>query len=351
VPAESKGMDRMIFFDPKQENERAPAFLADSLIKVDRDRMTICLVPDLKKAKGAPTEFAAPKGSGYVLLELKRSSPKADPKPADPFRELMVKDGFTPIPLEDVHGRRVMTAKGGGDAIRLILNTGSNTSEFDRKWLAKEGIPQFGTIGTTGGGTVDTYIMPGMTFGKYDSRGAWMKVYGAGMDASAVNRGLAEQKKPPVQGSLGNLELLTGSAVIDFATNILYMRPIKQKLAPELEGKWAGVAWESEGNKGPYKPGDSAIEFKDGMLRFATKDGAAEWDYHLQDLGNRYQVGLFAPGKDALADKFKYESTGLLKRSGDRLTMVMQRGTRKMPMTFAAPPGSGFLIVEYERSK
>ncbi len=350
VPAEKKGLYRMVFFDPKQEDDRAPAILADSLIKVAGDRMTVCLVPDVKKAKRAPTEFAAPKGSGYVLLELKRTSQKADSKTADPLREIMVKDGFTPVPMEELNGQRIVMAKANGTAFQLLVETGESTSTFDSTALSKWGAKRIGSIGTLDGGSTGTFLLRGPTLGNYNTRQAWMVIYGMGDGPANLNQAPAAQKQS-LHGQLGNTELLTGSAVIDFTTNTMYMRPIKQKVMLELEGKWVGVAWESGGNKGPYKPGDSAIEFKNGKLRFAAKDGAAEWDYHLQDLGNRYQIGLFSPGKDALAEKFKYEGTGLLKLSGDKLTVVMQRGTRDMPMTFAAPPGSGFLIVEYERSK
>ena len=159
-------------------------------------------------------------------------------------------------------------------------------------------------------------------------------------------------KLPRFQGYLGNLDLLTGSAVIDFGTNTLYLKPIKKTLWPQLEGKWVGMAWESEGQKGQYKPGDAAIEFKDGRIRFVTKDAAAEWGFHLRDEGDKYRVGLFDPKADELADKFKYASGGLLKLADGKLTLVMERGqVRKEPTEFTAPAGSGLLLVEYERAK
>jgi len=140
--------------------------------------------------------------------------------------------------------------------------------------------------------------------------------------------------------------------VIDFGTNTLYLRPIKETLWPQLAGKWVGVAWESNGKKGRYAAGDAAVVFKNGRVRFVTKNAAAEWGFHLYDQCDKYRVGLFDPKTDVLADGFKYASGGLLKLSGGNLTLVMERGqVRKEPTEFAAPAGSGLLLVEYERAK
>jgi hypothetical protein len=153
-------------------------------------------------------------------------------------------------------------------------------------------------------------------------------------------------------GLLGNQELLNGSAVIDLGTNTLYLRPVKETLWPQLAGKWVGVAWESEGRKGRYQPGEAAVEFKGGRVRFTTPDGVNEWGLHLRDEGFGYGVGLFDPRADEFADGFRYSSGGLLKLAGDTLTLVMHRGkVREEPTEFAAPAGSGLLLVEYKRAK
>ena len=190
----------------------------------------------------------------------------------------------------------------------------------------------------------------GLTLGGYDTRRAWAEVYGQGFDLAGVNKFLAEQKRRPIQGVLGNLDLLNGSAVIDFGTNTLYLRPARETVGPQLEGKWVGVRYEFDGQKGRYAPGDGTVEFKGGRVRFTTRAGTKEWGFHLRDEGDRYRVGLFDPRADELADGFGYSGSGLLRLAGGTLTLVMERGGKE-PTEFAAPKGSGLLLVEYERAK
>ena len=192
----------------------------------------------------------------------------------------------------------------------------------------------------------------GLRIGGYDTRRAWVAGYGAGFDLTGMNEFFTAQKRRPIQGLLGNFDLLNGSAVIDFGTNTLYLRPVRETLWPQLAGKWVGVAWESDGQRGKYAPGRAAIEFKDGKVRFTSSNGLDEYGFHLRDDGLAYQVGLFDPKADELAAGFKYASTGLLKVAGGTLTLVMQRDQiRKEPTEFAAPAGSGLVLVEYERAK
>jgi hypothetical protein len=192
----------------------------------------------------------------------------------------------------------------------------------------------------------------GLTFGGYDTRRSFAMVNGFGVDLSGMNKILTEQKLPPFHGLLGNLDLLSGSAVIDFGTNTLYLRPVKATLWPQLEGKWVGVTWESDGQKGQHNPGDGSVEFKDGWIRFTTPGGETkEWGFHLRDEGDRYRVGLFNPKIDELADDFKYSRHGLLKLAEGKLTLVIQQDAGKEPTEFAAPKGSGLLLVECKRAR
>jgi hypothetical protein len=351
------GVDKVILFDPKHEGKRVTEILAGGLIKVVGGRMNACVALDVKKAKNPPTEFAAAKGSGLVLLELKHTSPGvADKKTADPLRELMARNGYTAVPMETIPGgKRVVNARAGRHTLRLGVDTGASMSGFDRAELDKWEAERLGKMEVEGlGGRVEVeeIHLRGLTLSKYDTRRAWAVVQGGAFDLAELNRALAERKLLPIQGVLGNLDLLTGSAVIDFGTNTLYLRSAKDTIWPQLDGKWVGVRYESNGKKGRYTPGNAAVEFKDGRVRFTTRDGTAEWGFHLRDEGLAYRVGLFDPKANELADGFKYSSTGLLKLDGGTLTLVMQREQIRKKLTeFAAPAGSGLVLVEYERAK
>ena len=339
-------------FDPKQDGNAEPEFEAGGRIKVKDGVMTLCL--NLGKGKDFPAGFSAPKGSGYVLLELKRTSDAQ--KPSDPLRDQLLKEGYTAVPLDrEPDGTRMTAGRVGEHDLRLMVDTGATVTAFDTALLNKLGAKRMGaTEGHAWTGKVKGEMVGfrGLRIGGYDTRRAWVAGYGAGFDLTGMNEFFTAQKRRPIQGLLGNFDLLNGSAVIDFGTNTLYLRPVRETLWPQLAGKWVGVAWESDGQQGKYAPGRAAIEFKDGKVRFTSSNGLDEYGFHLRDDGLAYQVGLFDPKADELAAGFKYASTGLLKVAGGTLTLVMQRDQiRKEPTEFAAPAGSGLVLVEYERAK
>ena len=252
-------------------------------------------------------------------------------------------------------GNRFVLARIGNDHLRLMLRTGQTASAFDTAGLDKWGAVRLGKMQVDGLGnnaTAEMLRLPGLRIGEYDTRQTWAVLNGHELNMAGLNVLLARQKRKPIQGVLGNFDLLNGSAVIDYGTNTLYLRPIKKAVEPQLEGKWVGAAWEFDGNKGKYAPGDAAVEFKNGRLRFVTKDGAADSEFHVRDMGDRYMLGLFDPKTDVLADGFMYSSTGAIRLADGKMTLVMEKGQLRMaPIGFAAPKGSGLLLVEYVRAK
>jgi hypothetical protein len=347
--------DYLLLIDPKRDRDLS-SIEGGGRVKVKDGVMTLCLLLETDKPRDLPTAFAAPKGSGYVLLDLKRTDTDAPKPPADPIRDLLLKGGYTAVPLaREADGTRVATARARSYDLRLVVDVGTTVSRFGAMGLSKWGAERLGKVDVEGLGEVESaekIRLRGLMLGRYNTRRAWAVVNGCEYDLAEVNQLFAEQKRKPIQGSLGSLDLLNGSAVIDFGTNTMYLRPIKETVVPQLAGKWVGVRYESEGQKGQYKAGDGAVEFKNGQLRFVTPGGTEEWGFHLRDIGDRYRVGLFDPKADELADGFKYASGGLLKLTGDKITLVMEQGpVRKEPTEFAAPAGSGLLLVEYERAK
>jgi hypothetical protein len=63
---------RLALFDPKSELKDELTYSAGGLLRVTDDKIKVCLILDPAKAKAFPTEFAAPKGSGLLLLEFDR---------------------------------------------------------------------------------------------------------------------------------------------------------------------------------------------------------------------------------------------------------------------------------------
>jgi hypothetical protein len=346
--------DYLLLINPKQDGGLPPLKVkGGGRIKVADGIMTLCLLLDPKpdKPRELPTEFASPKGSGYMLLKLKHTAPDIR-KQANTLRDLLLKDGYTAVPLvREPDGKRIVIARVGEHDLRLVVDTGTSISAFEAAELGKLKAERLGRVEVERV-NVEKVSFRGLRFGNFDTRRTWSKVYGGGVDLTRINRALAEKKRQPIQGGLCNFDLLNGSAVIDFGNNTLYLRPVKETLWPKLEGKWVGARYQFDGREGRFKPGDGAVEFKGGHIWFITKDGTTEWGFHLRDEGNLYRVGLFDPKADELADDFKYSSGGLLKLTGDKMTLVMEQGPiRKEPTEFAAPAGSGLLLVEYERAK
>ena len=346
--------DFLLLIDPKRDGDPDPVVVAGGRIKLTSGAMTACLCLENDKPRDLPIAFAAPKGSGYVLLELKCTAPDAQKPPADPLRDLLLKDGYTALRLErEPDGLRIAAASVGRHDLRLVVDTGATVSTFDTAGLDKWGAERLGAVDVDGlGGKVkgETISLRGLMLGGYDTRRAWAEVYGQGVDLAGLNKLLVEQKRRTISGMLGNLDLLTGSAVIDFGNNTMYLRLAKETVGPELAGKWVAVRYEFDGRRGRYNPGDAAIEFKDGRVRFTAQGSTTVWGFHMRDEADRYRVGLFEPRADELADGFGYSSNGILKLAGGTLTLVIERGN-KNPTEFAAPKGSGLLLIEYERAK
>ena len=66
---------------------------------------------------------------------------------------------------------------------------------------------------------VEEISLRGLTLGGYDTRRAWAVVNGVGFDLAGVNKALVEHKRRPLQGMLGNLDLLNGSVAISALTS------------------------------------------------------------------------------------------------------------------------------------
>jgi uncharacterized protein (TIGR03067 family) len=351
--------DSVLFYNYGRKNPEPEA--AGGLVSFKDGTMTACMILNPQKpgeGPPIPTEFAAAKGSGRVLLELKRTAP-GDGKPADPLRELLTKQGYTAVPMESMPGGgRVVAARTGKHDLRLMVDTGCSFSVFDSAKLKKWGGKVQGRadgVGFGGKASGDIVQLNSLRVGEYDTLRAWGGVECFGTDLSNINTFFQQHKLKPVDGMLGNLTLHNGSAVIDFHTNTLYLRPLKDTLWPKLEGKWKGVAQETDGKRAKYADAVApTVEFKDGRYFYSALGQTKEWGFHMQEYGPHYRVGLFDPKADGPADDAGYTSGFIFKLADGKLTMVMAIDPTKAkeePFEFAAPKDSGLVLMEFERAK
>jgi hypothetical protein len=64
---------RVGLFYPRQEFANELDYPAGGLLKVSGDRLVVCLYLDPSKVKAPPADFAAPAGTGHLLLEFRRA--------------------------------------------------------------------------------------------------------------------------------------------------------------------------------------------------------------------------------------------------------------------------------------
>jgi uncharacterized protein (TIGR03067 family) len=293
-----------------------------------------------------------------VLLELKRTAP-ADEKPADPLRELLTKQGYNAVPMESMPGGvRVVAARTGKHDLRLAVDTGCSMTTFDSAGLKKWGGKSEERIEVKGWGGKSSgqmSLLRSLQVGEYDTLKAWGGTECIATDISPINTLFQQHKLKPIDGMLGNLTLHNGSAVIDFHTNTLYLRPLKDTLWPKLEGKWKGVAQQMDGVRGKY-PATVAptVEFKGGRYIYSSAGQSKDYGFHVQEYGPHYRVGLFDPKADGPTGKSGYDSGFIFKLTDGKLTIVMivdSTKAKEEPFEFAAPRGSGLVLIEYERAK
>ncbi|MBX9585221.1 MAG: aspartyl protease family protein [Gemmataceae bacterium] len=353
------GVSTLLLFDPEDVGKPGLAYEDALLVKVDGGRMTVCMMID-EKAKGLPTAFAAPKDSGYALLELTNAAPAAGRKAADPLRDLLLKEGYTAVPLErDPDGGRRVAGRAGGRAVNLAVDTGASTSVFDAARLKKWGPKPFMEAETQGfgghqKGTI--YRLRGFEVGGYDTRRAWREAWATGIDLTGINKARVEHKLPPIDGLLGANELRNGSAVIDYHTDTLYLRPFADTLGPRLAGKWVGVSTTHDGETHGYEADEApTAEFAGGRLWTTNPGEPAETAaFHVQDFGGHYCLGLFDPDAEGLAADFTYDNQLLVKLDGDTLSVLAVTDPRKAGPHLSefrpAKKGSGLSLIEFQRA-
>src|SRR6185437_291648 len=173
VPKGAMG-DLLILSNPNQEGMQEVGIEGGGLVKTKDGVMTLCLLMASDKPRDLPKEFAAPKGSGYSLLELKRVSPKELKLSPDPLRELLLKHGYYALSLDrESNGLRIANARIGEHELRLMVDTGASWSGFDAAGLNKWGAVRLGKIETNAGlGSVtgEEMNLRGLKLGGFDIR-------------------------------------------------------------------------------------------------------------------------------------------------------------------------------------
>ena len=348
------------FFDEKdiKKSGEVTAKFA-GVFKTAGNKLTACLRLDFGKVKEIPQVFKADKDSGLSLIEFEHSDPEFSKKKSiDPLREALLKDNYIAVPMEqDANTQRVVSARLGKEQVRLIVDTGCTAITLDKKLAAKLGAKEQSTLDLrtlTGVAQGKQIELKSMTVGKYDTRSSWNMMQGVSIDLTGMNAKLKEIKVAPVDGLLGHLDLLNGSAIIDFHTDTLYLKAAHERLQPLLSGIWVGMTAELDGMKGPLDSRRESVQFK-GDRMYITRNGITiEYRYHVQDMGDYLRFGAFPPKADPLAEGFEYTEHWCFRLDGDTMQFLVIADPTKYkegPVTFAAPKNSGLYLANFKRAK
>ena len=144
---------------------------------------------------------------------------------------LLPSQGFNRHPLRrNAVGHFVLQGHLAGEAIEMLVDTGGSSTIIDLEWIRSRGIPLVDT-GRRGGGAGGA-DMPIYAIGDVPLSldGTSLRADGIyAIDMSHVNRGLRLNGADPVTGVLGADVLTHHSAVIDYASESLYLRPSRER--------------------------------------------------------------------------------------------------------------------------
>jgi predicted aspartyl protease len=305
-----------------------------------------------------PTQYLALILLLSVSADGRQKAPTVRPTD-DPRRVLLEKNGYVAVPLteEDEGGRFTVPCKSGSETWRMMLDSGSENSSLDFGVVKKLGLKHQGEVIEVGIGGSQKSVnvsLRGLSIGEFDTRAVANTI---GFHASAFPARNPEHKqlKLRTDGLLGHGALYSSAAVIDYPARMLYLRTPLAGLCPEVEGKWIAVGGQEDGRERVVDPkAPPSLEFKDS--RFHMVDGGRRYDFGLhvkQRENGGYKLVFFDP-KQEYAEKLDYQAAGLLKVTGDKLTVCLcldLANAKSLPEDFAAPEKSGLLVLEFRREK
>lgn len=157
--------------------------------------------------------------------------------------------------------------------------------------------------------------------------------------------------------------LLSGCARSATGPAAVSSTPAEDPVAKDLkalEGKWAVVSMEREGEKAPAEQlGDMVLQFGNGTVHFhkgKSSEDPAAITLHPQHSPRRIdfvidQVAATKRAGGVDTKKSKEQMYGIYSLDGDKLTLCMNDRTKEYPKAFATAKGSDSALVVLQRVK
>ena len=247
---------------------------------------------------------------------------------ADPLRAVLEKKGYVAVPLIEEEGRFTVECKIGTETCRLLLDTGAESSSLDAALVKKLGLKHGDEVKFVGIGGIQKgheVSLRGLLIGDFDTRNMANALPFRSVDLSALNAARDRRKHRRIEGVLGDGGLRLTSAVIDYPARTLYLRTPLASLWPEIEGRWVATGGQEDGRERKIDPkAPPRLEFKDRRLHLT--DGTKQYTFGLHvkpEVDRRYTLVFFDPEKELAKELLGYDAGGLLKVSGDKLTVCL----------------------------
>jgi len=275
----------------------------------------------------------------------------APPGPPSAAGRALTAIGYVEVPMtravgqDGFGGAFYLTIRVNDRPVRVILDTGAVHTSLDKAVVRALGLTSRHTT-KTGSGIGGSEIETGVTDPVELSVGGLATQAQLGViDFSHVNVGTDRAGMPPTQGVLGDSFLALFAGVVDYSGSRLYLLPPYRQAPPELVGAWRCVREEQNGRAGP-NPGRWRLDVAPGVVRLTEDDVT----YTCQP-----QYGTSATPKEIdLRFVFSGQTagySGIFAVENRRLKLCLWtdgevKTTR--PKTFAAPAGSGYVLLEFE---
>ena len=268
----------------------------------------------------------------------------------------MLKSGYVAVPMTPCLGESLycVPCRIKDESFNMLVDTGAQSSHIDYNIAKRLGLKlglerkeqSFGVINSGHDVSVKKLIL-----GDFDTGDMGGNVRLIACDLTSLNQKLKSSGGTPIGGILGHGGLAIGSAVIDYPSNILYLRTPMAGFWPQIKGRWIGIHQQQDGENVTINPKlPPLITFKDRKLTLFSGGSSRVFGMQVAPIKNNMAVFLYDISQPESQEK-EYLSVGIIKVFNDRLMLCLGIDPSQKTVEFTTCPGDGKVFFECVREK